>query len=130
MGAGSTTVRVVRALSERKRRTTPVVFLGYLDSPTMQQNRSREASVVATWFAALCGLGFVSSFIPAVEQAVSSLLWTIAGAVVLTGATWWIARRVRWYREDREDEQLAATWRAEHAAEATTARDRSTRSAA
>lgn len=62
--------------------------------------------------ALVCGVAFVSGLVPEVEYAVTVLVVAALVPVVVGLLLGWVVRRVRWYREDREDERAVARLRA------------------
>ncbi len=77
-------------------------------------HRDREYRVIMTGIWAVGGLGLTCSVSPAVEHATTLVLFTVGAIAVLVVAVRLVARWVREYREDRDDERTGATWRARH----------------
>jgi hypothetical protein len=83
-----------------------------LRAGTMQEQRTAEANLITVLLAAVCGLGCIAGMVPAVDHAIGVLVGAAAGAAIAVVLLRWVARRVRWHLEDREDERIAALWRA------------------
>jgi hypothetical protein len=83
--------------------------------PTMAEHRSREVRGWTFAFATIKGVATACAIFPAVNSLTTALV--IAAIVAVVGGLLlrWVARRVRWWFEDRADARTAAEWRALHA---------------
>jgi hypothetical protein len=79
---------------------------------TIQEHRAKEANLITAALAVVCGLAFAGALIPAVEHAMSVLVVAAMVPVAAVVLLRWVLRRVRWYREDRDDERVVAALRA------------------
>ncbi|WP_214405146.1 hypothetical protein [Pseudonocardia lacus] len=98
-----------------RRRPVPVEVVSFPAPRTMEQNRVREANLVSACFSVICALACVCGLVPAVGRAVSSFFVVVIVGAVVAAVLHQVIRRVRVYREDREDERVAALWREAHA---------------
>jgi Flp pilus assembly protein TadB len=78
-------------------------------------HRAREARVITTALALVCGAGLAAAVVPGVETTVNVALLALAGLVVLALGVRYLARCMRERREDRADALTAARWQAMHA---------------
>lgn len=80
----------------------------------MADHRTREVRVITTAIAAVCALAAGCAIVPAFDSLIDTVTGAAVVALVVGGGLRWIARRVRWWIEDRADARTAAAWRAEH----------------
>src|SRR4051794_18468851 len=76
--------------------------------------RAREARLVAAVLAMVCALAAGCAILPALDNLVTTAVVALAAVAVFVAVLRWVARRVRWWAEDRADARTAATWRAQH----------------
>ncbi|GAA1311462.1 hypothetical protein [Pseudonocardia xinjiangensis] len=81
----------------------------------IHQHRIREARQITAVIALVCAVGFTAAVVPAVEQAITTVLLGAGGLAltVLIGRVVICRLRERW--EDRADALAAEAWRAQHA---------------
>lgn len=78
-------------------------------------HRAREARIITTVLAVLCGAGLGAAVIPGVETAVNAGLLALAALLALGLAVRYLARWLQERHEDQQDAVTAARWRAAHA---------------
>jgi hypothetical protein len=79
----------------------------------VQGQRASEANLITAGVAVVIGVGWVGGQVPGVGDAIGALVVGALLGLVAAVLLRWVARRVRWYREDREDERIVALRRAE-----------------
>ncbi len=87
------------------------------------EHRRREVHGITVVIAAMGGVAAACAVVPLVDNLVGALVIGAVLAVVARTTVRWVARRVRWWFEDRADARAAAAWRAERAALQTTGAD-------
>lgn len=81
------------------------------------EHRRREVRAITATIAVICTVAMACAVFPAVDNLVTAAVVTLVASMVGGLLLRWVARRVRWWFEDRADERAAARWRADRAAE-------------
>lgn len=83
---------------------------------TMADHRRREVRTITGVIAAVKAVAVVGAVVPWVDNLATAVVFGVLALVVVVLVGRWVARRVRWWFEDRHDARIAEQWRADHAA--------------
>jgi hypothetical protein len=78
------------------------------------EHRARETRLITGALTAVCTLAAGCTLVPALDDLVTALIVTVLVAGTGVAVLRRVARRVRWWVEDRADARTAAAWRAQH----------------
>jgi hypothetical protein len=76
------------------------------------EHRQREIRTITVVIVVVNGVAAAGALVPLVDNLAGALVIGLAVTAALMLMVRWVARRVRWWFEDRADARTAAAWRA------------------